>query len=102
MSGRNIRFISWNVKGMNSAIKANKVNTHLQHLRGDLCFLQETHLCTADISRIKRPWIGHMFHSTFSERARGAAIIIHKDIAFEPINTISDSNGRFVIVSGRL
>ena len=102
MSCRNIRFISWNVKGMNSAIKANKVVNHLQHLKGDLCFLQETHLRTSDISRIKKPWMGHVFHSKFSERARGAAIIIHRDIAFEPATSIVDPNGRYVIVSGNL
>lgn len=43
-----------------------------------------------------------MFHSRFSERARGAAIIIHRDTAFEPTTTISDPNGWYVIVSGRL
>lgn len=31
-----------------------------------------------------------------------AIIIIHKSVQFEPVPTISDSNGRFVIVTGKL
>lgn len=46
--------------------------------------------------------MGHLFHSKFSQRAHGAAIIIRKSVQFEPVTTISDSNGRFVIVTGKL
>ncbi len=46
--------------------------------------------------------MGNLFHSKFSQRARGAAIIICKSVQFEPVTTISDSNGRFVIVTGKL
>lgn len=76
--------------------------THLKLLRGDICFLQETHLCSSEVNRIKRPWIGHLFHSKFPAKARGAAILIHKNIPFELSNSIEDHNGRFVIIAGRL
>ncbi len=46
--------------------------------------------------------MGNLFHSKFSQRARGAAIIICKSVQFEPVTTISDSNGHFVIVTGKL
>lgn len=47
--------------------------------------------------------MGHLFHSRFFyERARGTAIIIHRDIAYEPTTVISEPNSRYVIVSGRL
>lgn len=99
---RGVRLISWNTKGMNNVTKIGKVLTHLQHLIGDIMFLQETHLKTSNNCRIKRAWMGHLFHSKLSEKARGAAIIIHRRVLFEPTNTIFDSNGRFVIVSGML
>lgn len=57
------RFISWNVKGVNNNIKINHIMSHLQHLRGDVFFLQETHLKTSDIQRLKRAWVGHLYHS---------------------------------------
>ena len=87
---------------MNKAIKIGKVLTRLQHLKGDIIFLQETHLKTSDTLCIKRAWMGHYFHSRSSSRARGAAIIIHKSVMFVPTNTILDNNGRYVIVSGVL
>lgn len=94
--------VSWNVKGVNSAIISSKILMHLRDLKADVIFLQETHLRTADIPRIKRAWMGHLFHSKFSQRARGAAIIIHKRVMFELTETIIDSNGHFVMVLGKL
>lgn len=46
--------------------------------------------------------MGHLYHSKFSQRARGAAIIIHKNVMFELTNTISGPSGRFVVVTGKL
>jgi len=87
---------------MNKAIKIGKVMTQLKHLEGDIIFLQETNLKTSDIQRIKTPWMSHVFHSKFSSKARGAAIIITKNILFEPAHIIEDVSGRYVIVSGLL
>lgn len=95
-----VRFVSWNIKGLNRVIKLNRIMSHLQHLKADIAFLQETHLCTSDIPRLKRGWVGHLFHSKFSCKARGAAILISKNTAFELLSSIADPNGCFVIVSG--
>lgn len=101
-TGSGVRLISWNTKGMNNMIKTGKVLTQLQYLKGDVMFLQETHLRTSDTPWIKRAWMGHLFHSKFTDRVRGAAIIIHKRVLFNPTNVILDTDGRFVIVSGTL
>uniref|UniRef100_A0AAR2LD98 Endonuclease/exonuclease/phosphatase domain-containing protein n=1 Tax=Pygocentrus nattereri TaxID=42514 RepID=A0AAR2LD98_PYGNA len=42
------------------------------------------------------------FHSNFNNKARGTAILIHKKVLFTPSQTISDPQGRYVIVSGSL
>lgn len=47
-TGSGVRLISWNTKGMNNMIKTGKVLTQLQYLKGDVMFLQETHLRTSD------------------------------------------------------
>ena len=98
----NIRFISWNVKGANQATKINKIMSHLQDLRGDVVFLQETHLRSDEVLRIKRGRFSHLYHSKFNARARGAAILIRSNIPFEPEKVVADPAGRFVIVTGRL
>ena len=36
--GKNLRFISWNLKGANQVVKRNKVMTHLKQLKGDIFF----------------------------------------------------------------
>lgn len=82
--GKGLCLISWNTKGMNKAVKIDKVMKQLQHLKGDNIFLQETHLKTLGVQRIKRAWMSHVFHSKFSAKARGAAIIVSKNILFEP------------------
>lgn len=93
-----IRFASWNVKGSNKVIKLNRIMSHLQHLKVDIAFLQETHLCTSEVPKLKRGWVGHLFHSKFNCKARGAAILIRKNVAFELLSSTADPNGRFVIV----
>lgn len=96
------RFVSWNVKGLNSAVKRSKIFTHLRGLKTDIAFLQETHLKKADQVRLKKQWVGQIFHSSFDSKTRGTAIIIHKRIKFTSSNCVSDPQGRYVIVSGQL
>lgn len=97
-----VRFISWNVRGVGNATKANKVMAHLQQLKGDVFFLQETHLRNREVMRLKRNWIGKIYHSKFNAKARGAAILIRNSILFEQHKIIADPDGRFVFVSGNL
>lgn len=100
--GRNLHFISWNLKGANQPIKHNKVMNHSKHLKGDIFFLQEAHLRSSEVNHIKQPWLGHVFHSKSTVRARGTAILIHKSVPFEFSDFTEDPHGRFVIISGRL
>uniref|UniRef100_A0A9J7XMZ7 exodeoxyribonuclease III n=1 Tax=Cyprinus carpio carpio TaxID=630221 RepID=A0A9J7XMZ7_CYPCA len=99
--GHNIRIITWNVRGLGGQIKRSRVFSHLKTLSSDIMFLQETHLRMGDHIRfLLRSWVGQAFHSGFSCKARGTAILINKNPPFSPFNVISDPNGRFVIISG--
>ena len=73
-----VRFTSWNVRGLGGPIKRSRVFSHLKSLNTDIAFLQETHLCVNDHARLRKPWVGQVFHSNFNSKARGTAIIIHK------------------------
>lgn len=97
-----VKFISWNVRGLNGPVKRAKVFQHLKLHRTDIAFLQETHLKIHDHTRLRRPWVGQVFHSLFDSKARGAAILVSKKIQFISESIIPDRNGRFIIVSGRL
>lgn len=102
MMNNPVKFISWNVKGVNNATKRRRVMSHLQQLKVDIAFLQETHLCNNNIAWLKQHWVGHVFHSTFNAKARGTVILINKGISFESKQVIKDPNGRYVIVVGQL
>lgn len=73
-----VRFITWNVKGLNGPVKRARIFNHLKYLKCDIAFLQETHLQVKDQIRLKKGWVGNMFHSFFNSRTRGTAILIHK------------------------
>ena len=51
---------------------------------------------------LKRGWVGQVYHSTFQGKARGAGILISKAVQFISSETISEPNGRFVVVVGKL
>ena len=99
-NGSTTRFLSWNVRGLNSPIKRSKVLSHLKRLNADIVFLQETHLRDRDQVRLKSPWVSDVFHSTFDSKARGVAILVNKRVHFTASKVIADKNGRYMIVAG--
>lgn len=95
-----IDLVTWNVKGLNHPIKRKKVLTHLKNMGADIAFIQETHLKMSDNTRLKCSWVGQLFHSRFTAKGRGVAILVNKRVPFTPSSTLADSNGRYVIVTG--
>lgn len=67
-----------------------------------MCFLQETHLRTAESLQNQKTLDGPCLSLKIPGEGQGAAIVIHKDILFETSTVISDPNGQCVIVVGNL
>ena len=101
-NNHSITFVSLNVKGINNPVKRQKIDNYLRQLKADVAFLQETHLKQGRQKLLKRNWVGQVFHSNFNAKARGAAILISKNVPFDVEEIISDSAGRFVIVQGHM
>lgn len=99
---KNLTFSSWNVRGLNNPVKRGKVLSHLKTLTSDIMFLQETHLNNNSHSRLRAKWIGDIYHSTFSSKARGAAVLIRRGVPFLQKKTIADKEGRYIIVIGEI
>ncbi len=97
-----VRWVSWNCKGLNNPVKRNKVLIHLRKLKANFVFLQETHLCSSDHFRLKKDWVGQVYHSHFQFKSRGCGILIHKSTPFVISQVIADHKGRYVIVTGTL
>lgn len=49
-----IRFLSWNVRGMNHPVKRRKIYMHLNTLQVEIIFLQETYQTLSTY----HPWMG--------------------------------------------
>lgn len=102
MNRPSTKFISWNVRELNHPVKRSKVFSHLNKLKAEVTFLQETHLCTKDVMKLKRGSVSQVYHSELNSKYRGAAILISKNVQFTMTKTVGDKNGRFVIAQGRL
>lgn len=99
---KGLTFSSWNVRGVNNPVKRGKILTHLKSLTSDIMFLQETHLKNSSHGRLKANWIGKVYHSNFSSKKRGAAILLRKGVPFLQKKTITDKEGRYIIVIGEI
>lgn len=99
-SGGGITFTSWNVRGLGHVLKRAKVFSHLKSLSTDIVYLQETHIRPTKEKLLRCSWANQIFQSTFSSKARGVAILIRKTVPFRHVSTVSDPNGRFILVTG--
>lgn len=97
-----LSFLSWNVKGLNHPFKRRKVFSHIEHFKTAIAFLQETNTRGSDNTGLMAWWAGQQFHSTFQAKARGVSILIDQNIPFEQHSVMSDTNGCYIVVSGKL
>lgn len=97
-----LRFTSWNVRGLNKLTKLKQVMNRLKNLHSKIFFLQEIHITVTEIKQVQHRWPGQVIHATYNNYARGVLILIHKTIPFQLTNTIQDPQGRFVIARGRI
>ena len=89
-----LKFVSFNVNGLNGPIKRKRVLTYLKKINTDIAFIQETHLTLQEHQKLKGGWVGQVFSSSFNSKARGVAILINKNIPITIQDTISDPLGR--------
>lgn len=97
-----IKITSWNVRGLRKLTKIKQVINRIRQLKSKIIFIQETHLTASDIRPIQNRWPGRVIHAPYNNYARGVLILIHKSIPFQPIKTIQDPAGRFVIMQGTI
>lgn len=47
---------------------------------------------------LKKPWVGHYHHATYSEYAWGVSILIHKSLVYDLLAVKIDPEGRYVLL----
>ena len=92
-----LQFTPWNVRGLNKIVKLKQVMNRLWQLKAKIIVLQETHLTSEDVIRVRRRWPGQVFSASFSSNSRGVITLIHKSVPFKLIRVTEDGLGRYLI-----
>lgn len=98
----NLKVVSLNVKGINHVIKRQNILAFLKKEKCQVAFLQETHLTDLEHIKLRRSWVGQVFYSSYNSKSRGVAILLHRSLPFTLDKTMTDKEGRYVLVSGYL
>lgn len=85
--------------GLVTEKKKFKILDHLSKLKADICLLQETHAANSTYTNIKSPEYCHLFSAHFNIKQRGVCILIHHHLQFIHNSTITDPEGRYIIIN---
>ena len=91
-----LRIVSWNVKGLGSPIKRQRVLSHLAKLKTQNALLQETHLIDLEVEKVTRNWVGSAFSSQGNGKRNGVIILFHKHLDIKVTSQSADSDGRWI------
>ena len=93
--------ITLNVNGLNVPIKRHRIAEWIRKHDPHICCLQETHLRTKDIHRLKVKDWKQMFQANGQEKKARVAILISDTIDSKTRATKRDSEGHFIILMER-
>ena len=96
-----LSIITLNVKGLNAPIKRHRIAEWIRKHDPHICCLQETHLRTKDLHRLKVKGWKHTFQANRQEK-KGVAILISDKIDFQRRAIKRDPEGHFIILKGRI
>lgn len=97
-----LNYLTWNVRGLNDHRKSRLVHSYLVRKAVDICLLQETHLTPTTSNRLCSARWSCIYSATYSNYSRGVAILIKKGLPWTLLKTVSDPEGRYVLVLGTL
>ena len=97
-----VRIISWNVNGLQNPVKRKKCLSYLKSQQTHIAFLQETHLTDSEDAKLKRDWVGQIYHSSYTSKKHGVAILVHKKLNFLIVKEQTDEQGRIILVEAKI
>lgn len=98
-----LKVISYNVQGLCSPGKLNKLWWERKKLGAQVIFLQETHFIHNSLPRLPTHIYTQWFHSTSpTSKSKGTMIAIHKTCPFQITDSKIDIQGRYVFLKGTI
>ena len=96
-----LSIITLNVNGLNAPIKRHRIAEWIRKHDPHKCCLQETHLRTKDLHRLKVKDWKQIFQANGQEKKAGVAILILDKVDFKRRAIKRDPEGHFIILKGR-
>ena len=97
-----LSIITLNINGLNAPIKRHRIDEWIRKHDPHICCLQETHLTTKDLHRLKVKGWKQIFQANGEEKTAGVAILISDKIDFQRRAIQRDPEGHFIILKGRI
>ena len=97
-----LSIITLNVNGLNAPTKRQRLAEWIQKQDPYICCLQETHLKTRDIYRLKVKGWRKIFHANKDQNKAGVAILISDNIDFKTKAVKRDSEGHYIMIKGSI
>ena len=97
-----LSIITLNVNVLNAPIKRHRIAEWIRNHDPLICSLQETHLRTKNLHRLKVKGWKQIFQANGQEKKAGAAILISDKIDFIKMAIKKDPEDHFIILKGRI
>ena len=98
----NFLSITLNVNGLNDPIKRHRIAEWIRKHEPHICYLQEIHLRTKDLHRLKVKGWTQIFQANGQGKKAAVAILIPDKIDFKRRAIKRDAEGHFIINKGRI
>ena len=98
----NLNIYLFNVRGLAEKSKRNTIFQHLKKTHKGILFLQETHSTVSVERKWKGEFGGEIFYSHGTSGSKGVETLVPKYINFDVHTTISDPDGRFILLEANI
>lgn len=95
--GAELKFLSFNVRGLNNPMKRVAILDLLCKRGVQIALLQETHIVRRDVNCLSNKFFWVIAYSSAMNKTKGVAIICRRNLRFELLGTWSDNGGRIAI-----
>ena len=99
---KHLSIITLNVNGLTAPIKRHRIAEWIRKHDPHICCLQETHLRTKDLPRLKVKGWKQIFQANRQGKKAGLAVLISGKIDFQRRAIKRDPEGHFIILKGRI
>ena len=97
-----LSIITLNINRLNAPTKRHRIAEWIRQHDPHICCLQETHLRTEDLHKLKVKGSKQIFQANGQEKKAGVAILISEKIDFQRRAIKRDPEGHLIILKGRI